>query len=192
MPKAKTGDSRAAELPAGLALYCDGCCEPNPGVGGWGLAVFQDGVEVHAEFGGSTSSTNNEMELTGAKAALSWVAANAAGVPFRLFCDSMYVVRGCNDWRHGWKASGWRRGGPNAKPANSKLANEALWRAIDAALIRTPVILEWVKGHAGVVGNVRADALANEGIAMMGAIEDTPSLIEQQLYDARYPYDRSA
>jgi ribonuclease HI len=157
-------DSRA--VPSGLVIYADGACEPNPGAGGWGFVAYRDGIEVHAERGGDTATTNQRMELTAALRALRWIGANVGsdvanvGDPIRLISDSAYTVNGCNDWRHGWKRNGWQRGGPNAKPENRIVANVELWRELDAALTATPVTLEWCKGHAGIIGNERADELS--------------------------------
>jgi ribonuclease HI len=166
--------------PPGLVIYCDGACEPNPGLGGWGFVVYRDGKEIHADCGGANPTTNNIMELTGALRALEWIAEHHVekqdGV--RLFCDSMYVVNGCNDWRHGWKKKGWRRG------VEKELANADLWKELDAALTAVPIQLEWCKGHAGIIGNERADELSLEGRESILAPE--PDLIEQQLdYSAR-------
>lgn len=175
-------------VPPGLVVYCDGCCEPNPGAGGWGFVVYRDGVEIHAGCGGSDRTTNNVMELTGALMALRWLDEHSKGttllrpVTARLFCDSIYVVNGCNDWRHGWKKKGWRRG------VEKELANADLWKELDAALIRILIKLEWCKGHAGIIGNERADELSLMGRESILALADpTPmDLIREQLdYSAR-------
>ncbi|WP_245261074.1 ribonuclease H [Chelativorans sp. J32] len=163
--------------PAGLVIYCDGACDPNPGAGGWGFVVYRDGVEIHTECGGDPVATNNTMELTGALMALRWFAARGVIEPVRLLCDSQYVVRGCNEWRHGWKKKGWKRG------PQKELANADLWRELDEALTLVPITLEWCKGHAGILGNERADELSL--IGREKALETVPagngSLIEQQL-----------
>lgn len=156
-------------VPPGLVVYCDGCCHPNPGIGGWGFVVYRDGVEIHSEHGGEMIATNQTMELTAAIMALRWIDVWAASgslvhpVDVRLLSDSMYVVKGCNDWRHGWKANGWKRGGPKAKPENAAVANLALWQELDGILTDLLIQLEWVKGHAGIVGNERADELSQIG-----------------------------
>lgn len=161
-----------------LTIYADGCCEPNPGAGGWAFVVYRDGIEVHSANGAEPDTTNNVMELTAALRALEWIAAHAHDVPVRLISDSQYVVNGCNDWRHSWKAKGWRRGGPNAKPQNSAIANLDLWKELDAALTVVPIKLEWVRGHVGILGNERADELANIGRAALFPATD---LIRDQL-----------
>lgn len=184
-PKDSGGHVRYADVavPAGLVVYADGACEPNPGAGGWGFVVYRDGQEIHSACGGDDDATNNTMELTAALRALQWLTQNVVREPVRLLTDSTYVVDGCNSWRHGWKRKGWKRG------PDKPLANPELWQALDAALIAFPLKLEWVKGHCGIIGNERADELSLIGRA--SAIDDarrpTPlDLIREQLdYSAR-------
>ncbi|TPK70190.1 ribonuclease HI [Mesorhizobium sp. B2-4-15] len=172
--------------PDALVIYCDGCCEPNPGVGGWGYAVYRDGVEIDARFGGTATATNNQMELTGLLMALAWVTASATVERVVIFCDSQYAVTGLNQWVPGWKAKGWNRKGENASEKNKAIANLDLWKLIDKTRDELPFVkVKWVKGHAGTVGNERADELAG-----MGRAEAVPvtslDLIRQQLdYSAR-------
>lgn len=161
-------------LPAGLVIYADGCCEPNPGPGGWGYVAYLDGKEIHNEMGGCTATTNNVMELTGALMALRWLAGRADRVGARLLCDSQYVVNGCNDWRHGWKKKGWRRG-------EGALANADLWKELDAALTAMPLRLEWCKGHAGIIGNERADELSLIGRESVVEQALASDMVRQQL-----------
>jgi ribonuclease HI len=152
----------------GIHIFCDGACEPNPGLGGWGVAVYEDGQEVERAFGGDPETTNNVMELT--------AILNAIGEAWKyvadwseatIWCDSQYCVKGCNEWLSGWKAKGWQRGSDKAQPKNRELANADLWKAIDEALSEVPkfgrVNIKWVKGHIGVAGNERADELAEMG-----------------------------
>ncbi|PSJ55820.1 ribonuclease HI [Mesorhizobium soli] len=167
-------------IPSGLVIYADGACHPNPGVGGWGFVVYRDGIEIHSDHGGDLSATNQTMELTAALMALRWFAERGIVEPVRLFSDSQYTVNGCNDWRHGWKAKGWKRGGPKAKPENAAIANLELWQALDEALTAVPIKLEWCKGHAGIIGNERADELSELGRDSVLAPAE-PSLIEKQL-----------
>ncbi|MDT6940713.1 ribonuclease H [Brucella pseudogrignonensis] len=169
----KRADGADINLPAaGLIVFSDGGCDPNPGAGGWGMAVYRDGVEVHSDCGGMLESTNNVMELTGMLNAIRWAASQSE--PVHILCDSQYVVNGCNDWRHGWKKHGWKRG-------KKELANADLWQEIDAALNGADQItIAWVKGHAGVEGNERADELATMGREIARG-KTEPSMIEQQL-----------
>ncbi|MER8455835.1 ribonuclease HI [Mesorhizobium sp. M1300] len=150
-------------VPPSLVIYADGCCEPNPGIGGWGFVVYRDGAEVHCASGGDLDSTNQRAELKAALRALVWAKANVADESIRLLSDSRYTVTGCNDWRHKWKGLGWRRKSAKAAEKNQVIANLDLWKELDAALVAMPLKLEWVKGHAGIAGNERADELSNIG-----------------------------
>ena len=99
---------------------------------------------------------------------------------------SAHGHNGASDWRQGWKRKGWRRGGANATEKNAAIANLDLWQELDRLLVGASVSLEWVKGHAGIIGNERADELSLEGRAAAGLAPqaDPLDLIAEQLrYD---------
>ena len=77
----------------------------------------------------------------------------------QLYTDSQYVRQGITSWIHNWKRRGW------LTTAKLPVKNADLWQALDTATQRHRVEWHWVKGHAGDVGNERADALANQGAA---------------------------
>lgn len=158
----------------GYHVFCDGCCEPNPGPGGWGVAVHRDGVEIASDHGGDPAATNNRMELTSLLKGIGH--AKALKAPVTVWCDSQYAVKGTNEWRHGWKKNGWQRAGAKAEPKNRILLNSELWQAIDAAMVGVDhVRVKWCKGHAGIIGNERADALSSLGVAGVRASNDGSS-----------------
>lgn len=72
--------------------------------------------------------------------------------------DSQYVQKGISEWIHGWKARGWKTA------AKAPVKNADLWQALDAAQAPHQMDWRWIKGHAGHVGNERADQLANRGV----------------------------
>lgn len=154
---------------SGLHIFCDGAAVPNPGAGGWGVVAYQDGREVGGWSGGDPETTNNAMELTGMLVAIE----KARGFSdmeypsLTIWCDSQYVVNGCNDWLAKWKANGWNRRPLNSpKRAEGEIKNLDLWKAIDAALSANSSVsldISWCKGHIGIAGNERADELAEQG-----------------------------
>ncbi|KAB0678131.1 ribonuclease HI [Aureimonas leprariae] len=136
-----------------MEIFTDGSCEPNPGPGGWGFAVYRGGAEVHCAHGGEAATTNNRMELTAVIGALRWLAPAAPAI---VWSDSQYVVRACLEWRHGWRKASWTRGG-------GALANADLRQALDDLLQAGSANIRWTRGHAGTPGNERADELAAVG-----------------------------
>jgi ribonuclease HI len=145
-----------AALPQGaLVVYTDGACEPNPGRGGWGFVVYQNGVEVHTAFGGDLETTNNRMEFSGILNALKWLDGKTATI----HTDSQYCLNALTLWHTKWARNGWRKG---AKQTAEPVKNAALIQACLAAK-QSGHTLMWCRGHSGIVGNERADRLAALG-----------------------------
>ena len=69
-----------------------------------------------------------------------------------LTADSVYVGKGISEWLPKWKANGWRR---KEKNKLVPIANEALWRKLDALLAKHQVKYTRVAGHS-VVSTLRA------------------------------------
>lgn len=138
-----------------VVLYTDGACKGNPGPGGWG-AWLTYGTHERELFGGEPLTTNNRMELM---AVIEGLSALTRPCRVDLFTDSQYVRQGITSWIHNWKKRGWTTA--DRKPVK----NADLWRALDEAVARHDVHWHWVRGHAGNVGNEKADALANLGAA---------------------------
>jgi len=126
-----------------VIAYADGACSGNPGPAGLGVVLI-DGprrVEI-SEFLGV--GTNNIAELTAVLRALGEVDAARAMV---IHTDSQYTI---GVVQKGWKAK----------------ANQALVAELREALAGRPSTrLQYVPGHAGVLLNERADALAREAVA---------------------------
>lgn len=127
--------------------YTDGACKGNPGPAGAGTRVeFPDGrwVEAARSLG---HATNNVGELTALEVALDLMAEAELDpqTPIVLVTDSQYAI--------GVLVKGWK-----AKK------NTELIVGLRAKLQAWPTArLKWVKGHAGHVGNTRADELAVAG-----------------------------
>jgi ribonuclease HI len=144
-------DSR---LPA-VQLFTDGACSGNPGPGGWAFILRHpaSGKELE-QSGGEPETTNNRMELTAAVRGLESLKSRAH---VELLTDSVYVGKGISEWLPKWKANGWRR-----KERNKlvPIANEELWRELDALLAKHVIKYTRVAGHSGHAENDRVDELA--------------------------------
>ena len=138
-----------------IVIYTDGACSGNPGPGGWG-ALLESSGKIRELKGGEPATTNNRMELMAAIVALETLTRPATIV---LHTDSTYVRNGITTWIHNWKTRGWKTA--SRKPVK----NVDLWQRLDTAVARHEVEWVWVKGHAGIPGNERADQLANEGMS---------------------------
>ena len=153
-----------AELPL-VEIFTDGACRGNPGPGGW-AALLRMGEKERELSGGEKLTTNNRMELV---AAIKGLEALKRPCRVQLHTDSIYVRDGITRWVHNWQRNGWRTS--DKKPVK----NAELWQELIDASAAHRIEWHWVKGHAGVPGNERADRLANEAIDEM--------LAEKQLVD---------
>ena len=137
-----------------VEIYTDGACRGNPGPGGWG-ATLELGEHFRELSGAEADTTNNRMELMAVIRAFEALKRRAA---VRVYLDSEYVRRGITEWLPNWKARDWRTA--DRKPVK----NRDLWEQLDAAVQGHDIEWRWVKGHSGIPGNERVDALANAAI----------------------------
>ena len=158
--------SPAQKLPAPLAqnsfmpmlytiesIYTDGACTGNPGPGGWGVVVYFTDGSIYELGGSEAQTTNNRMEMQAAIAALKFLAAAKQTESITLYTDSEYLINGVTKWVKGWKKKAW-------KTAQGKaVLNQDLWETLDRL---NTLLVKWqyVRGHAGNIGNERCDAIA--------------------------------
>lgn len=165
------------ERPAGaprrrVTIYTDGGCRPNPGPGGWGAVILEEGEPPRELSGAEPETTNNRMELT---AAIEALAALDGPHEVELVTDSEYLRRGITEWLPRWRASGWKTSG------KSDVRNRDLWERLSRELGRHTVRWRWVKGHAGDRWNERADALASAQIPSDTVPVDDPGAVHAWL-----------
>lgn len=139
-----------------LTIYTDGACSGNPGPGGWGV-LLQYGNKEKTLKGGDPNTTNNRMEMMAAIKAIEAVNKTYTG-EIILWTDSTYVMKGITEWIHGWKKKNW------IKSDKKPVVNTDLWKVLDNLNSQKNIQWNWVKGHAGVEGNERADELARQGL----------------------------
>jgi ribonuclease HI len=107
--------------------------------------------------GGDPNTTNNRMEMMAAIKAIEAVNETYTG-EIILWTDSTYVMKGITEWVHGWKKKNW------IKSDKKPVVNTDLWKVLDKLNSQKNIQWNWVKGHAGVEGNERADELARQGL----------------------------
>lgn len=151
-----------------IYIFTDGGCDPNPGPGGWGALVqfysSSDPDSIENEWilcGNHPDTTNNRMELQAAIAALSTLAEQYRDSPAVIFTDSEYLRMGITSWTDQWIKSGWKT--QNKKPVR----NRELWQSLISLTEDRNVTWKWIKGHAGHLGNERADRLASRARQML-------------------------
>ncbi len=139
-----------------IVVFTDGASKRNPGPGGWGVVVVTPDGHVTELGGGAALTTNNKMELTGAIQALTHVRDMRGRLA--VYTDSTYVIQGIESWVHNWKRRGWKTA------TGGEVLNRELWEELHALVsARPPRSTTWhyVRGHSGIPGNERVDAIAD-------------------------------
>jgi ribonuclease HI len=143
----------------GIVVFCDGAAKGNPGPGGWGVVIATPAGDVIELGAAAPHTTNNKMELTAAIQALT--AIGALDGPVAIHTDSTYVIKGISEWIWGWRKRGWKTA------EGGDVLNRDLWQALDALVSargKGQVSWHYVRGHSGIPGNERVDAIA-DGLA---------------------------
>lgn len=130
-------------------IFTDGSSRGNPGPGGWGTIIVEDGCVT--ELGGrEANTTNNRMELTAVLEALTHTKADEVIV----HTDSSYLISGITLWIEGWKKNNWKT------KTKDDVLNRDLWESLDEVITSREVLFRKVSGHAGVPANERCDVIA--------------------------------
>ncbi len=137
-----------------IIAYTDGACRGNPGPGGWGVILIEDG-DIKKIKGFEPMTTNNRMELAAAIFALKSI---DPALQVDLHTDSQYLRKGITEWVFNWQKRGWLTA--SKKPVK----NVDLWKELLTLTQDRKVNWHWVKGHSGDQYNEMADLLANEAI----------------------------
>ncbi len=122
-----------------IVIHTDGACKGNPGPGGWGTVIEQNGNQQKLS-GSEPQTTNNRMEMT---AVIKGLEAIDSSAKVLISSDSTYVI---NTMTKGWK----------------RKANHDLWDQLDLLARGRDISWRWVRGHNGDRGNELADALATK------------------------------
>lgn len=147
-----------------IVVFTDGAAKRNPGPGGWGVVIVTPDGHVTELGGGAPLTTNNKMELSGAIAALTQL--EGAGGRLAIYTDSTYVIQGIEQWVHNWRRRGW------TTASGGEVLNRDLWEELHRLTAARParsIAWHYVRGHSGIPGNERVDAIA-DGFALRGQV----------------------
>jgi ribonuclease HI len=133
-----------------ITIFTDGSSRGNPGPGGWGSVVIDDG-KVAELGGGEKNTTNNRMELMAAVKGLEHIPKGSVAT---VFTDSSYVINGITKWIHGWRRNDWQT------KAKEDVLNKDLWMELSEETSTREVKWKYVGGHVGILGNERCDHIA--------------------------------
>src|SRR6266478_2892289 len=138
-----------------VEIYTDGGCEPNPGLGGYGVVLLHPKKRAEAS-GGFRLTTNNRMEIFAAIAGLEML---KQPCKVTLYSDSQYLVKAMMEsWVATWKKKGWWR------TNKERPEHVDLWQRLDRLCETHQVEFRWVKGHAGNPENERCDQVSMEAL----------------------------
>ena len=137
-----------------IQIWCDGACSGNPGAGGWGAIVEENGARRELS-GGRAHTTNNQMEL---QALIEALQRTLPGARVHVVTDSEYVTKGITQWMRGWIRNGWKTA------SKQPVKNREQWQQLHELLEARPHRVEWVRGHNGHAENERCDELARAAI----------------------------
>jgi ribonuclease HI len=139
-----------------IDIYTDGSAAPNPGPGGYGIVVEENGQIIKLMNGKKSQTTNNEQELTAIVKAIEWMQEFYPSTAYHIYSDSAYCVNLINQWMAGWAQKGWTRG--KGEPVKNLELVKRLYE------FKTSIPCNWeishIKGHNNFYQNELADALA--------------------------------
>ena len=120
-----------------IKIYTDGACSGNPGPGGWGYVIVENG-QIFSNKGSENQTTNNRMELTAAIKALESARKDES---LYLYTDSTYLQKGITEWIVNWKKNNW------ITSSKKPVSNKDLWIKIDQLNLELDIEWKWVRAH---------------------------------------------
>lgn len=137
-----------------MKIWIDGSAHPNPGPGGFGIVICDDGDSLiktlSKQYG--IQVTNNQMELLSLLTSLKFINKEKTTI----YSDSAYVVNIATNWIFSWEARGWIKTDKKV-PENLNILKE-LYNLLTKN--KNYVKIEKIRGHQGIEMNELADKLA--------------------------------
>lgn len=133
-----------------ISIFTDGSSRGNPGPGGWGAIILNEG-NVKEIGGRENMTTNNRMELMACIKSLENILTSASII---VYSDSQYVIKGMTEWIQGWQNKNWKNS------QKKDVMNRDLWERMLEVSEGKNIEWKYVKGHAENPGNNRCDEIA--------------------------------
>jgi len=170
-PALKANDNPALKDNDRLIIYSDGACYGN------GLKTAQAGIGVYFDEDDPRNlservpeelpQTSQVAELWAIKRVMDFLNSIAIKGNIKesddrkilIYTDSMYSINCLTKWHKSWEKNNYMTN-DNKPVKNSKLIQE-----IVAAMKGQDILLKHVRGHAGILGNERADKLSKDSLA---------------------------
>lgn len=143
-----------------IECFVDGSCKNNPGVGGYGVVIFESWnnskiIYIHHEK--TDNTTNNREELKAIICATEWLMKNCPkDETCVIYSDSSYCVNILNNWMYTWCTNNWMNS--QGKSIENIDLIKTLYYYYSKKFGNCQILK--VKGHNQVMGNELADALA--------------------------------
>ena len=151
-----------------INIYTDGGCSGNPGPGGFGVAAFQNDKLIYEYNKMCSNTTNNREELKAILHAFELSQTIYKNNICYINSDSAYCVNICNNWIFNWYNNNWKRS--KGKDIENLDLIKSLYKYITLDFFNCQVIK--TKGHANILGNELADALATNNIRKINEIKN--------------------
>lgn len=136
-----------------IIIYTDGSSRGNPGKGGWGAIIINDG-KIKEIGGKEERTTNNRMEMMAAVEGLKYVNENFGDNEIEIYADSEYLIKGITIWIKNWQKNNWRT------KDKREVLNKDLWGKLLELTIGKNIEWRKVAGHSGHELNEKCDEIA--------------------------------
>lgn len=166
-------------------FYTDGACKGNPGPGGFGVVelvetyreTYEDyikNINIGFKHSGQCENTTNNREELKAIITVFELAAADEDNEYIIYSDSAYAVNIINSWIHNWARNNWVNSKGNIVE-NLDLI-KTLYKYVSINFFNCQV--KKINGHAGIIGNELADALATNNLSKFEKILDENDILD--------------
>lgn len=134
-------------------IFSDGSSRGNPGEGGFGAILFENGF-VKEVGGREDKTTNNRMEIM----AVIKVLKISKEKNISIFTDSSYLVNAMTSWIFAWQKNGFKK--KSESGISEDVLNQDLFKELIDLVKDKKITWNKIPGHSGIEANERCDEIA--------------------------------